>query len=197
MTPAALLVAVAMVFPSPSQLLDSDNLIRNPELPAEVTELDRAALVAVGSRMELFTPDEACVLPFADEYLDLLDAEVLLCLLRDRHAELRDAPAVAEAGRLPGAALCFEVAIFNDAVAGHFRLRALWEPDRADILTAAAVECDTYHGFWLSAHGAVSPVASVADRRRCLAELRALIGRDAWDAGRLPDFAPVHLFAPR
>jgi len=196
MTPASLFAAVALAVPTPMQLMEAHALVRCPDVPAAVAERDRAALVLVGTRLELIAPGELGYLPVEEWAFGDPDAATLLVLLRDLYAELRDAPPLSEGERLPPAAACYSAATFNGRVADHFRKRALWEPDRDVVLTAAAAECEAYQEFWQMA-AAASSGYSVADRRRSLAYLRGVVGRDNWSAGRLPDFAPAHLFHAR
>lgn len=196
MTPAALFAAVAALAPTPMELIEAGAYIRCPQIEAVVTNRHRPAMLAVGVRLELVGPEDH--IGFLPEWGDFegLDAATVLVLLRDLHAELRDAPPLADAARLPPAAVCHEAAAFNRRLASRFRDRALWEPDREGVLSAAAAECDAYCEFWWTAANAANGFG-VAQRRRSLAYIRDAIGREAWAAGRLPDFVPGHLFHAR
>lgn len=197
MTPAAFFVAAVVAIPSPAHVNRADMLVRFPELGADVAEADRPALLAAARRLELFGPFDAEAAA-ADEFSFVpLDSSELLDLLRDLFAELRDAPPLADSVRLPHPAGCHAASEFNRGLARGWRLRAEWEADRAELLLVAAAEADRYADFWVTAMYAASEGGPWYERRRCLAELRATVGAEAWAAGRLPDAAPFHLLAPR
>ncbi len=196
MIPASLFAAAALAAPpTPYDMIEAWAAVRSPDATAVVIARHRPALVAVGVRLELFGEDEWPWVFGDDGAYGESDASILLEVIRGLYEELRDAPPLADADRLPPQEVCRKAAEFNGQVAHHFRERLLWEPDREAVLSAAADECDAYREFWQAAANARG--YSVAERRRCLAYVRDAIGQAGWAAGHLPELAPAHLFHAR
>ncbi|HYH66152.1 MAG TPA: hypothetical protein VD866_15775, partial [Urbifossiella sp.] len=76
------------------------------------------------------------------------DFECDLDLLRRRYADLRDAPRLADADRLPVRDVVAQLIQFNRTYRQHLELRQAWEADRADVIGVAVAETDRLYKVW-------------------------------------------------
>jgi hypothetical protein len=166
-----------------------------------------AVLIApAGPPGEAFAaPEHACVWRTVQETalsLELLDPrearyvlarpgdfEADVPLLRRRNVDLRAAPPLTDAWRFPPADVAHRHLAFNrtfhrdltlrrDAMGGHFGL------------DAALAENDRLYKVWDAVRDANSEFYYVSVRRQALAQLRRLIGPDAYHKAELPPPIP-------
>jgi hypothetical protein len=123
------------------------------------------------------------------------DFEVDLNLLRRRHAELADAPRLADCRRLPDRRTADELIKFNRAFRKHLEDRQVWEQDRIDLFSIAIQETDRLCNQWEVIRDAQCDYGSITFRRTALKKLRDVIGEDAFSTGQMPHSVPDWRFA--
>jgi hypothetical protein len=123
------------------------------------------------------------------------DFETDLNLLRKRHAELADAPKLADCHRLPDRRTVNERIKFNRAFRKHLEEREVWEPDRADLFYQAMQETDRFYRQWDAVRDAQCDFYYVTVRRAALKKLQESLGDDAFAAGAMPPYVPEWRFA--
>jgi hypothetical protein len=122
------------------------------------------------------------------------DYQADLDLLRRRHAELADAPRVADCFRFPDRRLVNELVRFNRAYRKHLETRQVWESDRAEAIRAVVLETDRLYRVWDAVRDARCDFYYVTVRRQALKKLQELLGPDAYTAGELPPYVPEWRF---
>jgi hypothetical protein len=118
-----------------------------------------------------------------------------LNMLRRRHAELQDAPLVADGKRFPDRSTVNELVRFNRAYRKHLDQRQQLEVDRADALRAVMWETDRLYQIWDAVRDARCEFYYVTVRRNQLKKLKELIGDEAYEAASLPPNVPTWRFA--
>lgn len=158
-----------------------------PEVAAEEWIGLRAAIVTVATRFELYDargePD-----PHAD--CDLFDRRERfaenLDLVRERRAELADAPPIGDAFRLPPSSALARGREEYWSLRKRAEVLVAAQPERAAEARRVLREADRYLDVWTAALEARDPQAAVGDRRRALMHLRRLIGDGAYRRVELP-----------
>jgi hypothetical protein len=160
-----------------------------PAPPAERWEAVQAAVHQVAVQWELLDPRETrYVLTRAEDFQADLD------FLRQRRADLEDAPKLADAARLPDKRLMADALQFNRAFRKNLDARIVWEADRAASLAEVVRETDRLYRMWDAIREAGSDCHYVTYRRLALKKLRDGIGADAYHAGEMPPCVPEWRF---
>src|SRR5262249_32657542 len=165
-----------------------------------------AVLIAPAGCGEPFSaPEHACVWRTVQEIalsLELLDPrEARYVLSRDgdfdagvppvrrRAAELRDAPLIADPWRFPPAETACRQLSFNRTFHRNLSLRrdALGAQPGFD---EALAEAERLYKVWDAVRDAASEFYYVSVRRQALAQVRQMIGDDAYHKGQLPPPIP-------
>lgn len=123
------------------------------------------------------------------------DYDCDLTLLRLRHAELIDAPKVAEANRLPDRANVNELINFNRSFRKTLERRMAWESDRAPLFAEALAETDRLYRVWDAIRDARCDFYYITVRRQALKKLKELIGTEAYLRCDLPPHVPEWAFS--
>lgn len=123
------------------------------------------------------------------------DFQADLDLLRQRRAELADAPRLAECRRLPDRQTVNDFLRFNRAFRKTLEDRAAWELDRTDLFHGAMQETDRLYRQWDAVRDAQCDFYYVTARRAALKKLRESVGADAFATGRMPPYVPDWRFA--
>jgi len=118
-----------------------------------------------------------------------------LNLLRNRYADLADAPRLAESHRLPDRHTINELIRFNRAYRKHLEGRLMWESDRADLLHNVMQETDRLYRQWDAIRDAQCDFYYVTVRRAAMKRLRDSIGTEAFNTGAMPPYVPDWRFA--
>ncbi|HEY1186246.1 MAG TPA: hypothetical protein VGE74_01255 [Gemmata sp.] len=157
--------------------------------PADRWVAVRDALHKTAVAWELMDPrEERYLLAVRDDF------ETDLNLLRKRHADLADAPKLADCHRLPDRRTVNELIRFNRAFRKHLEQRELWETDRADLYQEVMRETDRFYQQWDAVRDAQCDFYYVTVRRAALKKLRDSIGADAFAAGAMPPYVPEWRF---
>ncbi|MFO0797120.1 MAG: hypothetical protein U0804_06550 [Gemmataceae bacterium] len=127
----------------------------------------------------------------------LEDFETDLDLLRRRHADLRDAPPLADADRLPLREAVNQLVQYNRTYRQHLESRQAWEADRADVIGVALAETDRLYKVWDAVRDARCEFYYVTVRRQALKRLRDALGDTAYVATDLPPHVPAWRFQGR
>lgn len=181
---------------SPSDLVLAAALLSAPAGTPERTpaaerwEPVRAALHKTAVAWEIMDPRETRYLMAARD-----DFEPDLNLLRQRFADLADAPKIVECRRLPDRHTVNELIRFNREFRTHLEQREAWESDRADLFHQAMRETDQFYRQWDAVRDAQCDFYYVTVRRTALKKLRDALGADAFATGALPSYVPVWRFA--
>ena len=168
--------------------------VGTPELPPapDAWPALRDALHATALRLEILDERETrYVLTRLDDFETDLD------LLRRRHADLRDAPALAEADRLPAREAVNQLIQFNRTYRQHLEARQAWEADRADVIGVALTETDRLYRVWDAVRDARCEFYYVTVRRQALKRLRESLGDAAYATTDLPPHVPAWRFLGR
>jgi hypothetical protein len=182
---------------APSDLILAAALLTAPVNTPEQTPAEdawpaiRDALHKTAVDWEIMDPRETRYVLAARE-----DFEVDLNLLRKRHADLADAPKLADTQRLPDRRTVNELIRFNRAYRKTLEERMVWEADRSDLFCAAMQETDRMYRQWDAARDAQCDFYYVTVRRAALKRLRDAIGADAFATGHMPHYVPAWRFAP-
>lgn len=182
MSPSDLVLAAA--------LLSAPVGTPEPVPAAERWEPVRAAIHKTAVAWEIMDPREERYLMAGRD-----DFEPDLNLLRQRFADLADAPKLTDCRRLPNRHTVNELIKFNRAFRKHLEERERWEPDRADLFSQALEETDRFYRQWDAIRDAQCDFYYVTVRRTALKKLRDAIGADAFAAGALPSYVPEWRFA--
>lgn len=112
-------------------------------------------------------------------------------LLRRRYQELKDAPRLADADRLPPKSVAEDMVKANRAFHAVIKDRRAFELDRAEMLNTVLYETDQLYRVWDAVRDARCDFYYVAARRQALRKLRNAIGEEAYSAAQLPPSTPV------
>jgi hypothetical protein len=122
------------------------------------------------------------------------DFETDLDLLRRRYQDLRDAPRLEDADRLPAREAVNQLIQFNRTYRQHLEGRQAWEADRADVIGVALAETDRLYRVWDAVRDARCEFYYVTVRRQALKRLRESLGEQAYDTAELPPHVPAWRF---
>jgi hypothetical protein len=114
-----------------------------------------------------------------------------LKLLRERFAELHDAPAVAEATRFPCKDVVSDLLAGNRAYRQELATRLEVDTIHCEELRAALLETDQLYQVWDAIRDARSEYCFVFVRRQALKRVREMIGDQAFFTGELPPYVPI------
>jgi hypothetical protein len=114
-----------------------------------------------------------------------------LRLLRQRFVELQDAPAVAEAARLPCKEVVNDLLVCNRAYRQDLLARLEIDTVHSEELHAALLETEQLYQVWDTIRDASSAYCFVFVRRQALKRLREMIGDHAFYSGELPPYVPL------
>lgn len=114
--------------------------------------------------------------------------------LRRRHADLSDAPPVADHLRFPPRETVNELVRFNRAFRAHLEQRWELETDRRPLLEAAIRETDERYRVMDECRTAGCEFMYVTVRRQALKRMRDALGGRAYDCCELPYCVPLHRF---
>ncbi len=164
-----------------------------PEVPPEPDRWPavQQALHATALRLEILDERETRYV-----MARLEDFETDLDLLRRRHLDLRDAPLLAEADRLPAREAVNQLIQFNRGYRQHLEGRQAWEADRADVIGVALAETDRLYRVWDAVRDARCEFYYVTVRRQALKRLRESLGDTAYATADLPPHVPAWRFLP-
>ena len=115
-------------------------------------------------------------------------------ILRRRYADLRDAPRIAECGRLPERAVVGDLILFNRGYRKHLVEKQTLERDRCEQYDTALVETDRLYKVWDAVRDARCEFYYVTVRRAALRKLKEAIGEEAYALGHLPPNVPTWRF---
>lgn len=171
-----ILAGVLAAAPTPYERYMADQLLAEPVgLPAEENRSPRFHVALLLSMRRDGAVDPGCEgswfgpsRPFASE----------LDLARGLTLKVRGLPPADWAVHFPPADYCRRVAEFNRAVSVNLRERAVWEADRAEVLTAAADECDGLAGRWDALAAVHSPATWPYPLRARLWDAVQVLGED-------------------
>lgn len=113
--------------------------------------------------------------------------------LNDRYLRLKDAPSVSDSLRFPDRDYVGHLLDFNRTYYHHINnLKSLaWDVTLHD---RALTETDQLYMIWDAVRDIKSEFYYVSIRRTRLAELRKVLGEEAYYAGRLPPHVPIWRF---
>lgn len=117
-----------------------------------------------------------------------------LNLLRRRYQDLKDAPPVADAARLPSRNAMNDAIQFNREFRKRMIQRSELELDRTEALRVIAWEADRLYDIWDAARDAQCDLFYISSRRCNLKRLKELLGDEAYMHGALPPNVPVWRF---
>lgn len=161
--------------------------VGTPELPPSAEQWPglQAAIHQTAIEWEILDPRETRYVLARVE-----DFEADLNLLRNRYADLADAPRLDDAGRFPDRNIVNELIRFNRAYRKNLELRQAWEADRAIVIGEAVQETDRLYKVWDAVRDARCDFYYVTVRRQALKKLRDLIGTEAYTFADLPPYVP-------
>lgn len=145
--------------------------------------LCRSILAAQAIEWEILDPREERLQEWEEWRADVQ-------VLRRRFQELKDAPPLADARRLPDRRTVAELIRANRALRRWLQERQALEVDRLGWLRETAAETDELHRIWDLIRQASSEVYYVPVRRQALARLRQVLGPMAYEAGDWPPHVP-------
>jgi hypothetical protein len=177
MTLLELTLAVALLSAPPDSL----------ELPDTVAlhSAVAPALRAVAMDWELLDPRES------DYLKNPQDLASDLKLLQGRFEEYHSAPRVAEVNRFPGRDLVGDMLAFNRSYRDGINSRLDVDMVHADELRTIIAETDLLYRVYDALRDARCEYFYVTYRRQALAQLRDLIGMEAFYSGQLPPHVPL------
>lgn len=117
-----------------------------------------------------------------------------LTLVRERFAQLKDAPAVRDGDRFPDREAVNELLAFNYGFRQHLENEKLMRPGRWEEVQLAMQEANRLHQVWELVRDARSDFYHVTVRRQALKQLREMLGDEAYYNGTLPPHVPVWRF---
>lgn len=168
-----------------------------PGVPENVPPADRweqlsPALQKTAMSMELLDKGE-----FKYILHDAKDFQQDINIIRQRYVELKDAPAAAECYQFPHRVEMYDRLQFNRAYVEYIRkLRTIYS-DRADEYDEIICECNQIYRILDAARDSRCDYYHVSVRRKSLMDLKALIGEEDFNAGRLPFCVPEWRFRER
>ena len=156
-----------------------------PDLPDDNWPALQAALVSVGTELEILDPRESSLMLRRQEELEG-DVEIL----RRRYLTLRDAPKLADARRLPSRKLICQMVSANRDAYRHLGQLATVETDRAESYKQGMAEANHLYDIWDAARDATCEYYFVNVRREAMLRLREELGADRFGAGWMPPPLP-------
>ncbi len=142
-------------------------------------------LQALALHLELLDAREKHILAKPDEFArDLKD-------LQERFQELAGAPSLADSHRFPNREIAGDLLAFNRAYRDSLSNRLALDAVHAEELRAALTETDTLYQIWDAVQNTRCEAYYIVFRRRCLQELRQLVGAQAFYSGQLPPHVPL------
>ena len=115
-------------------------------------------------------------------------------LLRRRYRELRDAPRLVEAQRLPSLAFVEQACRFNRRFQEHLERRAAFELDRSYVLGIVISENERLYQFWDTVRDVRCDYHFVVCRRFALKQIRDMLESEAYLSGNFPPPVPTWRF---
>lgn len=176
---------------TPDFLLAAVLLTTPPGVPEPPPTADRWVEVRDGLqqlaiRWELLDPRETHYLLARRE-----EFSIDVNLLRRRYQELKDAPRLADADRLPAKAVAEDMVKANRAFRAGINDRRVLELDRAELLNNILHEADQLYRVWDAVRDAKCEFYYITARRQALRKLRDTLGDDAYARGELPPNLPL------
>jgi hypothetical protein len=126
---------------------------------------------------------------------NVLNYDKDLLVLRDRFAELHDAPLVSDVSRFPNRDYCNDAINFNRHYLQYITgKKGAWRYLDEEIKEVEK-ETEGLYAPWDRLRDATAEVYYIQVRKKALKELRKMIGDEAFSAGRMPPFVPVQRFS--
>jgi hypothetical protein len=172
-----LLAAVLLTAP-----IASDDL--GPQL-----ELIRPTLMQLAIDTEILDPREESLLLGMSK-----DAAGDYQVLRQRYEALLSAPRADEAERFPDRRVVEDFLAFNRAFRKELQAYLDMNPDTSEEVRTAVEELDAMHHLWSAVRDFRCRFYYVTVRRQALAEVRELVGAEAFYRGQLPPHVPLWCF---
>jgi hypothetical protein len=175
-------------------LLAAALLAAPPDCP--VASADVPFYLSLGSTMQslglerevLDRREEQFMLTRGEDFADDLK------LLRQRHADLLDAPPLYDCQRFPDRSVVSELLTFNRAYRQNLDNRLAVEASSRARLEEAIAETDHLYQIWDAVRDTRCDYYYINVRRQALKRLRDLIGEQAYYTGSLPPHVPVWRF---
>jgi hypothetical protein len=158
-----------------------------PVSPEEFAAL-RPTVQALAVEWEILDPREVRHILVRPE-----DFSENLLLLRQRYADLADAPLLCDGLRFPDRATVSDLLAFNRAYRQQIDVRGPTSADAAEH-RAALRETDELYQVWDTVRDARCEYYYVTVRRQALKKLRETLGDEAYYRGELPPFVPLWRF---
>jgi hypothetical protein len=177
MTLLEMILAVALLSAPPDTSELSDYTVIHPLLAP--------ALKTVAMEWELLDPREMDRLNNAQDFASDLK------MLQDRFENMQNAPRVAEVNRFPGRDLVGDMLAFNRSYRDSVSSRLDIDMLHADELRTILGETDLLYRIYDALRDARCEYFYVQYRRQALAQLRDLIGMEAFYSGQLPPHVPL------
>lgn len=163
--------------------------------PADPPSCFSESLRAVGVCLEIMDPrevryffmDRSC---FQSDERHLEMQRCDLQTMRERWAELRDAPPLCDESRFPGREFCRQMMDWNRAYLGWLNRHKQLYP-REEWIDEALSECETLWHVWSLAEDLHFDSYYVQVRRRALMGIRDMVGPQMYYGGFLPPPVPV------
>ena len=143
------------------------------------------ALATLAMQWELLDPRETEYLKSSQDF----DAD--LKVLQQRYADFHNAPPAAEVERFPGRDLVNDMLAFNRAYRDSVNNRLDLDMIHGDELRLILVESDQLFRIYDAIRDARTDYFYVTYRRQALAQLRDLVGTEAFYTGQLPPHVPL------
>jgi hypothetical protein len=167
-------------------------------MPTEDAQLENAAQVhaelapslrALAIQWQIMDPRETgCLLANAHDF------DTDLRTLQERYRELRYAPPVSEARRLPSRAVVGELLASNRLYRQGLEARLELDRVHSEDIQAAKAEAEQLYRIWDAVEAARSEFYNINVRRQALQQLREMVGDTAFYTGQLPPHVPVWRF---
>jgi hypothetical protein len=177
MTLLEMILAMALLTASPDTLELPDAVAMHPFVAP--------AVKALALDWELLDPRETDYLKNAQDFASDLKS------LQGRFEEYRNAPRVAEVERFPGRDLAGDMLAFNRSYRDSVNNRLDLDMVHADELRTIIAETDLLYRIYDALRDARCEYFYVHYRRQALAQLRDLIGMEAYYSGQLPPHVPL------
>ena len=176
-----LALAVALLTAPPDTFEFSD--------PLALHDLVAPAVKRLAVEWELLDPREEEYFKHAENFASDLK------LLQSRFEEFAHAPKAADVNYFPNRDLLNDMIAFNEQFRKSVSNRLDLDMVHADELRDVLVETDYLHQVYDAAREARCEYFYVTHRRQALAQLRDLVGLEAYYAGKLPPHVPLWRFA--
>jgi hypothetical protein len=153
--------------------------------PAAVHPWVGGAMRHIAMQWELLDPRETDYFKHAQDFASDLK------LLQDRFQELQHAPQVADAYRFPCRELVNDMLAFNRTYREGISNRLDLDTVHADELRTILDETDALYKVYNAVRDARCEYFFVTYRRQALAQVRELVGAQAYYSGQLPPYVPL------